>query len=88
MTMVMTGLERAFRYFGGVPSELLFDQMKAVVTSDGRAVGGTLVLNEEFGRFAGECQNLRVFPFPASGFGMLPWGHSKKILANFGSLAF
>ena len=26
--------------------------MKAVVTSDGRAVGGTLVLNEEFRRFA------------------------------------
>ena len=52
MATVMTGLERAFRYFGGVPSELPFDQMKAVVTSDGRAVGGTLVLNEEFGRFA------------------------------------
>ena len=52
MATVMTGLERAFRYFGGVPSELPFDRMKAVVTSDGRAVGGTRVLNEEFGRFA------------------------------------
>lgn len=52
MATVMTGLERAFGFFGGVPAELLFDQMKAVVTSDGRAVGGALVLNEEFGRFA------------------------------------
>ncbi len=52
MATVMTGLERAFTTFGGVPTELLFDQMKAVVTSDGREVGGTLVLNEEFQRFA------------------------------------
>ena len=39
MATVMTGLERAFATFGGVPAELLFDQMKAVVTSDGRDVG-------------------------------------------------
>ena len=52
MATVMTGLERAFEYFGGVPRELLFDQMKAVVTADGRGTGGTLVLNEEFCRFA------------------------------------
>ena len=52
MATVMTGLERAFAIFGGVPAELLFDQMKAVVTSDGRDVGGTLVLNDEFQRFA------------------------------------
>lgn len=52
MATVMTGLERAFTTFGGVPAELLFDQMKAVVTSDGRAVGGALVLNDEFQRFA------------------------------------
>ena len=52
MATVMTGLERAFATFGGVPAELLFDQMKAVVTSDGREVGSTLVLNEEFQRFA------------------------------------
>ncbi len=30
MPVVMRGLEAAFTYFGGVPSELLFDQMKAV----------------------------------------------------------
>ena len=52
MATVMTGLERAFGFFGGVPAELLFDQLKAVVTTDGRTVGGTLVLNEEFARFA------------------------------------
>ena len=52
MATVMTGLERAFESFGGVPQELLFDQMKAVVTADGRDTGGTLVLNEEFHRFA------------------------------------
>lgn len=52
MATVMTGLECAFASFGGVPAELLFDQMKAVVTSDGRDAGGTLVLNDEFQRFA------------------------------------
>ena len=30
MTTVMQGLEHSFEYFGGVPEELLFDQMKAV----------------------------------------------------------
>ncbi len=41
MPVVMRGLDSAFRYFGGVPSELLFDQMKAVIIEDGvqRAVG-------------------------------------------------
>ena len=46
------GLESAFTRFGGVPSELLFDQMRAVVLSDGRVGGGELVLNGEFLRFA------------------------------------
>ena len=52
MKTVMTGLERAFAYFGGVPAELLFDQMKAVVVEDARPTGGGLLLNEEFRRFA------------------------------------
>ena len=30
----MEGLESAFETFGGVPDELLFDQMRAVVLSD------------------------------------------------------
>jgi transposase len=49
---VMHGLEEAFAYFGGVPHELLFDQMKAVIVEDRRAEGGKLLENPEFLRFA------------------------------------
>ena len=49
---LIDGLEDAFRYFGGVPQELLFDQMKAVITRDLRLEGGALVRNLEFLRFA------------------------------------
>ena len=52
MPVLMEGLESAFDRFGGVPEELLFDQMRAVVLSDDRGAGGGLVLNEEFLRFA------------------------------------
>ena len=52
MRTVFDGLEEAFRYFGGVPQELLFDQMKAVITRDLRLHGGALVRNLEFLRFA------------------------------------
>jgi transposase len=52
MRTLIDGLEDAFRYFGGVPHELLFDQMKAVITRDLRLHGGTLVHNLEFLRFA------------------------------------
>ena len=52
MPVLMEGLESAFDRFGGVPEELLFDQMRAVVLSDDRGAGGGLVLNEEFPRFA------------------------------------
>jgi transposase len=52
MQVVMRGLEDAFTYFGGVPAECLFDQMKAVVIEDERAVGGKLLENAEFARFA------------------------------------
>ena len=52
MTVVMRGLEAAFGYFGGVPSELLFDQMKAVIVEDGRPSGGRLAENPEFLRFS------------------------------------
>ena len=48
----MEALESAFEVFGGVPEELLFDQMRAVVLSDDRAAGGGLLLNAEFLRFA------------------------------------
>ncbi len=48
----MAALESAFEAFGGVPEELLFDQMRAVVLSDDRAAGGGLLYNAEFLRFA------------------------------------
>jgi transposase len=52
MRTLIDGLEEAFRYFGGVPQELLFDQMKSVITRDLRLEGGALVRNLEFLRFA------------------------------------
>ena len=52
MAVLIDGLENAFARFGGVPQELLFDQMRAVVLSDDRTGGGELVLNAEFLRFA------------------------------------
>jgi transposase len=52
MLTVISGLEDAFAYFGGVPQELLFDQMKAVILEDHRAEGGKLLENPEFLRFA------------------------------------
>ena len=52
MTTVVRGLEAAFAFFGGVPSELLFDQMRAVVVGDHRSEGGRLLENREFLRFS------------------------------------
>jgi transposase len=52
MRTLFLGLEAAFRFFGGVPREILFDQMRAVVTRDLRLEGGRLVENAEFLRFA------------------------------------
>ena len=49
---VMLGLERAFAVFGGVPHEILFDQMKSVIVDDHRPTGGRLLENPEFLRFA------------------------------------
>lgn len=49
---LIDGLEQAFQYFGGVPHELLFDQMKSVITRDLRFEGGALIRNLEFLRFA------------------------------------
>jgi transposase len=52
MAVLMQGLEEAFTFFGGVPAELLFDQMKAVIIEDERTLGGRLLENCEFMRFA------------------------------------
>jgi transposase len=52
MQALFAGLESAFGAFGGVPQELLFDQMRSVVIGDDRLSRGALVLNAEFLRFA------------------------------------
>ena len=52
MGVVIHGLEESFASFGGVPAEMLFDQMKAVVLADGRNSGGRLVENPEFRGFS------------------------------------
>jgi transposase len=52
MQALFAGLESAFSAFGGVPQELLFDQMRSVVIGDDRLSRGALVLNAEFLRFA------------------------------------
>lgn len=52
MEVLFRGLESAFEFFGGVPQELLFDQMRSVVLSDDRTGGGELVMNTEFLRFS------------------------------------
>ena len=52
MATVMRGLETAFAYFGGVPHELLFDQLRAVIQDDERPSGGKVLENPEFLRFA------------------------------------
>ena len=52
MQALFAGLESAFTAFGGVPHELLFDQMRSVVIGDDRLSRGALVLNAEFLRFA------------------------------------
>ena len=52
MAVLMEGLESAFQEWGGVPRELLFDQMRSVVLSDERGSGGGLVMNARFRQFA------------------------------------
>jgi transposase len=59
MAVLTGGLEEAFAFFGGVPAELLFDQMKAVIIDDQREIGGKLLENPEFMRFAGHW-NFRI----------------------------
>lgn len=49
---LIEGLTACFTSWGGVPRELLFDQMRAVLTRDDRLTGGGLVHNLEFSRFA------------------------------------
>jgi transposase len=46
------GHMEAFAFFGGVPRELLFDQMASVITQDLRDQGERLIENAEFLRFS------------------------------------
>lgn len=52
MRTVQLALESCFTAWGGVPREVLFDQMKSVLTRDERMQGGTLVRNLELLRFS------------------------------------
>jgi transposase len=56
MQTLFAGLEEAFACFGGVPREILFDQMASVITRDLRDQGGRLMENKEFLRFAAHWQ--------------------------------
>lgn len=56
MSVLFAGLEEAFAFFGGVPREILFDQMRAVIVADHRFDGGPLVTNPELSRFAHHWQ--------------------------------
>ena len=49
-TLVL-GLEQCFAAWGGVVQELVFDQMRSVLTRDDRLSGGGLISNLEFLRF-------------------------------------
>jgi transposase len=49
---LLLGLEACFTAWGGVPRDLLFDQMRSVLTRDDRLAGGGLVHNLELLRFA------------------------------------
>lgn len=52
MLVLMRGLEDALAFIGGVPRELLFDQLKAVIIEDRRPEGGRVLENPTFLRFA------------------------------------
>ena len=52
LTVVIRGIEEAFPCLEGVPAELQFDQLKAVVISDRRGSGGRLIENPEFRAFS------------------------------------
>lgn len=52
LRMLLHGLVECFTAWNGVPRELLFDQMKSVVTRDERLTGGGLIGNVELSRFA------------------------------------
>ena len=52
LATLMLGLDACFTAWGGTVKDLLFDQMRAVLTRDDRLTGGGLVHNLELLRFA------------------------------------
>jgi transposase len=52
LATLMLGLDACFTTWGGTVKDLLFDQMRAVLTRDDRLTGGGLVHNLELLRFA------------------------------------
>ena len=82
-------LEAAFEFFGGVPAELLFDQMKAVIEDEWPS-GGRLLENAEFVRFAAAAgrlaRRLAVLTHPSllvvDEIGYLPISHSGAVLSS------
>ena len=64
MRTLVTGLEDAFLAMGGVPQELLFDQMKAVITRDLRLQGGAwcAISSSSALRTIGASRRARVGP--------------------------
>jgi transposase len=52
LATLVHGLEACFAAWRGVPREVLFDQMRSVLTRDDRLAGGGLVHNLELSRFA------------------------------------
>ena len=52
LATLLLGLEACFTAWGGVARDLLFDQMRSVLTRDDRLTGGRLVHNLELLRFA------------------------------------
>ena len=72
MPTLLRGLEAAFGFFGGVPRELLFDQMKSVIVRDLRGEVGRVTENAEFLRFAAHrgfrpraCRPYHLLALPA-----------------------
>ena len=64
MQHVFEGLEAAFSFFGGVPHELLFDQMKAVITrmSERPEVASLRTPSSYASRITGTFGSERVVP--------------------------
>src|SRR5690625_1677415 len=53
---VIKAHENAFKWYGGIPNELVYDQDSLIVVSEN---GGDLILTKEFQKF----KNRRVFEF-------------------------